>query len=213
VQLLTRVVCACASLRPSRPSAVTGSCSSHPHGRWQLQQLQILVGMLTALPIRSLAPGYGLHAPLLPAFACNVWFVRPPGRCFASSKQTHAIGGTQQCVAHGGGMRCQEEDCLKLSSRRRYRCLFTWVDRNAVDYRTTCTGLQDYLYMFVSLKSCLKKITKEHVDRPQSLALHPKGDTGACAAHVGGRRYQHLGCLKGAASGETSACIAHGGGR
>jgi hypothetical protein len=37
--------------------------------------------------------------------------------------------------------------------------------------------------------------------------------TGACIAHGGGRRCQHLGCPKGAATGGTQHCQAHGGGK
>jgi hypothetical protein len=38
-------------------------------------------------------------------------------------------------------------------------------------------------------------------------------NTGACKAHGGGRRCQHLGCPKAAAGGGTQHCKAHGGGK
>jgi hypothetical protein len=45
------------------------------------------------------------------------------------------------------------------------------------------------------------------------LALTPGADTEHCAAHGGGRRCQHEGCPKPAATGGTLHCQAHGGGR
>jgi hypothetical protein len=68
-----------------------------------------------------------------------------------------------------------------------------------------------------------QKTCQQRSERLRGLGVAPtvRGDelgleqqlTGACQAHGGGRRCQHLGCPKAAAGGGTQHCIAHGGGK
>jgi hypothetical protein len=59
----------------------------------------------------------------------------------------------------------------------------------------------------------LPQLAMAALSHPTNPHTHSPPITPHCKAHGGGRRCQHEGCSKGAATGGTPHCIAHGGGR
>ncbi|CAK9054089.1 Probable WRKY transcription factor 19 (WRKY DNA-binding protein 19), partial [Durusdinium trenchii] len=113
-------------------------------------------------------------------------------RCAAEGCEKRARRGGY-CKSHGGGRRCEFEDCMKSATGKSSLCVAHGGDRGKRCGEEGCGKL--------ALKG--KRCGEEGCGK---LAL--KG--GYCISHGGGRRCEFEGCMK-SASGKSSLCIAHGG--
>ncbi|CAK9047384.1 Probable WRKY transcription factor 19 (WRKY DNA-binding protein 19), partial [Durusdinium trenchii] len=84
------------------------------------------------------------------------------------------------CVSHGGGRRCEFEDCMKSAAGKSSLCIAHGGERG---------------------KRCAEKGCEKQA---------AKG--GFCVSHGGGRRCEFEDCMR-RASGKSSLCVAHGGPR
>lgn len=114
-----------------------------------------------------------------------------------------AQGSTSFCVAHGGGKRCSEKNCIRSARGGQFcsmhgggkRCLFPECIKSAI-------GSTNYCISHGGGKRCLFKACSKSAIIP----------TLFCKAHGGGKRCQYPECKK-SAQGTTNFCVMHGGGR
>ncbi|CAK9022538.1 Probable WRKY transcription factor 19 (WRKY DNA-binding protein 19), partial [Durusdinium trenchii] len=153
-------------------------------------------------------------------------------RCTEEGCEKGALKGGY-CVSHGGGRRCEFEDCMKSASGRSSLCV---AHGGGQPKKRVCgeRGCQKwaqkggYCISHGGGRRCEFEDCMKSASGKSSLCVAHGGDPGKrcaengcekrakkggyCVSHGGGRRCEKKDCMK-SATGKSSLCIAHGGDR
>ena len=125
-------------------------------------------------------------------------------------------------MEHGGGERCEEEGCTKLAERGMGFCIAHAGGCQQEDRPTPMNVDNAGGAMGEPSRQAQQKTAQKpsHAQAAADAALYSaniaaaaKDGASPCASGAEGRRCQHEGCPKRAASGGTLHCVAHGGGK
>jgi hypothetical protein len=125
-------------------------------------------------------------------------------RCIEPDCTNSAKGGTDKCIAHGGGKRCIEPDCTNSAKGATDKCSAHGGGKRCIepDCTKSARGGTDKCSAHGGGKRCIEPDCTKSV----------QGGTDKCSAHGGGKRCIEPDCTK-SARGATDKCFAHGGGK